>query len=95
MRITQVHDYITSIGEINEDIDLMNLELNGLPKSWEPFFKGVFVWENIPYWRRLWDDFIQEETREESKTKKKEDEEEENLTLVINTRKGKGKGSSK
>jgi hypothetical protein len=73
----------------------MNVALNGLPKSWEPFVKGFCARENIPDWQRLWDDCIQEETREESKSGKKEDEEEENLALVSKTRKGKGKGSNK
>jgi hypothetical protein len=70
MRITQVCDQLASIGEKKEDAELMNVALNGLPKSWEPFVKGVCARENIPYWQRLWDDCIQEETREESKGNK-------------------------
>jgi hypothetical protein len=64
----------------------MNLALNGLPKSWEPFVKGVFTRENLPYLHILWDDCIHKETQEESKERKKGDEEEENLSLVIRTR---------
>jgi len=73
----------------------MNVELNGLPKSWEPFFKGVCSRENILDWKRLWDDCIQEETQEESKSNKQEYEDDENLSLVSKTWKGKGKGSNK
>jgi hypothetical protein len=69
MRITQVHDQLAAIGEKMEDVELMNVALNGLPKSWEPFVKGVCARENLPDWQRLWDDCIQEETREESKEK--------------------------
>jgi hypothetical protein len=58
-------------------------------------FQRSLCSENIPDWQRLWDDCIQEETREESKSDKKEDEEEEKLALVSKTRKGKGKGSNK
>jgi hypothetical protein len=94
-RITQVCDEIVAIGDKTEDAKIMNVALNGLPKSLEPFVKGFCARESIPYWQRLSDDCIQEETREESKRSKKEDEEEENLTLVIKTRKGKGKGSNK
>jgi hypothetical protein len=53
-----------------EDVELMNVALNGLPKSWEPFVKGFYARENLPDWQRLWDDCIQEETREESKVGK-------------------------
>ena len=72
----------------------MNVVLNGLPKSWEPFVKGVCAQENIPYWQRLRDDCIQEETREESKGNK-QGRSEENCDLFSKTRKRKGKGSSK
>jgi hypothetical protein len=53
MRITHVRDQIASIGEKTEDAELMNVALNGIPKSWEPFVKGVCARENIPYWQRL------------------------------------------
>jgi hypothetical protein len=55
MRITQVHDQLPSIGEKMEDEDLVNVALNGLPRSWEPFVKGVSSQEHFPYWKRLWD----------------------------------------
>jgi hypothetical protein len=33
MRITQVHDLLSSIGEKMKDVELMNVALTGLPKS--------------------------------------------------------------
>jgi hypothetical protein len=47
MRITQVLDYLATIGEKIEDVELMNVELNGLPKYWEPFVKGVCTQEKL------------------------------------------------
>jgi hypothetical protein len=85
MRITQVCDQLATIGEKTKDAKLVNVALNGLPKSWEPFVKGVCAWENIPDWQRIWDDFIQGETRKEYKEGKQGDEEEENLSLVSKT----------
>jgi hypothetical protein len=38
------------------------MALNGFPTSWEPFAKGICVYENLPNLERLWDDCIQEET---------------------------------
>jgi hypothetical protein len=58
MRITHVHDQLEAIGEKTNDTELMNVALNGLPKSWEPFFKGVIAKENLSDWQRLWDDYI-------------------------------------
>jgi hypothetical protein len=58
MRITQVRDQIATIVEKTKDVDIVNVELNGLPKSWEPFFKGVCARGKLPDWQRIWDDFI-------------------------------------
>jgi hypothetical protein len=41
MRITQVRDQLAAIGEKVDDVELVNVALNGFPKSWEPFVKGV------------------------------------------------------
>jgi hypothetical protein len=40
MRITQVRDQLVAIGDKMEDVEIINVALNGLPKSWEPFVKG-------------------------------------------------------
>jgi hypothetical protein len=87
-----VCDHLAAIGEKTEDTTLMNVALNGIPNSWEPFFKEVCALENISYWRRLWDDCIQEETREESKRRNLGGSEE-NLARISKMKKGKGKSS--
>jgi hypothetical protein len=50
MRITQECDELLSIGDKMDEIELVNVELNGLPKSWEPFIKGVYAQENFSDW---------------------------------------------
>jgi hypothetical protein len=67
MSITRVHDQLVAIGEKVDDVYLINVAFNGFPKSWEPFAKGVCAREKILDWYRIWDNCIQEETREESK----------------------------
>ena len=58
MMITQVCDHLATIGEKVDDVELLNVALNGFPKSWDPFVKGVYALKNLPYWQRIWDDFI-------------------------------------
>jgi hypothetical protein len=89
-----VCDHLTAIGEKTLEVELVNVALNGLPKSWEPFVKGVCARENILDWQRLWDDCIQEETWEESKSSKKGSNDE-NLAIVNKKKNGKVKSSSK
>jgi hypothetical protein len=81
MKITQIRDQLVVVGEKVEDAKLVNMALNGFPASWVPNFE------------RLWDDYIQKETRMDSKAGKKDGEE--NLALFDQSNKGKGKGPSK
>jgi hypothetical protein len=92
MRITQTRDQLVANGEKVDEAQLVNVALNGFTKSWEPFFKGICAREKLPYWQRLWDDYIQEETREGSKAGKQENGEE-NLALVGQAKGSKGRGS--
>jgi len=71
MRITQVCDQLAAMGEKKEDVEIVNVALNGLTKFSEPFVKGIFTRENIPYWQRVLDDCIQEDSWEDSKRNKK------------------------
>jgi hypothetical protein len=47
MGITLVHDQLTAIWEKLDDVELINVALNGFPKSWEPFVKGVCAQEKL------------------------------------------------
>ncbi len=51
--------------------ELVNMALNGFPKSWEPFVKGICACEHLLNFESPWDDCIQEETWMESKANKK------------------------
>jgi hypothetical protein len=42
------------------EIELVRKTLKGFLEKWKSFIKGVFSCENLPYWNKLWDDFIDE-----------------------------------
>jgi hypothetical protein len=54
MRITQIRDQLAAIGEAVDDTELVNVALNGLPRSWEPFVQGICAREKLPDFDRLW-----------------------------------------
>jgi len=58
MKITQIRDQLPAIGEKVEDVELVNVALNGFTKSWELFFMRIFPQEHLPNWERLWDGCI-------------------------------------
>jgi len=62
-RLTQVRDELGAVGEAIVDSDLVRTTLNGVSKQWVVFVEGIVAREKLPGWERLWDDFVQEETR--------------------------------
>jgi hypothetical protein len=63
MEITQIRDQVVAIGDKVEDVELENIALRGLPRSWEPFVQGICAWEKLPEFDILWTDCIKEETQ--------------------------------
>jgi hypothetical protein len=55
------------INDNNQSSNNNVVTFNGVPKSWEQFFKEFIPGENLLDWKRICNDFIQEETWEESK----------------------------
>ena len=86
-KITQVRDELGAAGEKVEDEELVRHALNGFSTKWHSFVKGVVARDKLPDWTRLWDDFVQEESRE-GILQSHPSGEEENVALVAA---GKGK----
>jgi hypothetical protein len=62
----------------------VRIALKGFTKEWEVFVKSVVGRENLPDWRRLWDDFTQEEIQEGSQSSGQNiDGANENVTLTV------------
>ena len=63
--------------------------MNGLPRPWDPFIKGICSRRKLTKFSRLWEDCTQEEARLESREEKLGQEE--NQALTVQARKGKNK----
>jgi hypothetical protein len=71
-----------------DDLDLVRTTLKGFTKQWISFIKGIVAREKLHDWTRLWDDFIQEELRDEDFNGGRHKIDDENLALVILAKKG-------
>jgi hypothetical protein len=91
-KITQVCDQLVVVGEVVTDEELVRTALNGFSKPWAPFIKGIMARETLPKFDRLWDDFIQEEIREESLAGQQVGDDEK-LALASQARRSKGNTS--
>ena len=63
--------------------------MNGLPRSWDPFIKGIFSRIKLTKFSRLWEYCTQEEVRLEAREENLGNEE--NRALASHARKGKNK----
>jgi len=93
-RYTQIRDDLGAVGEVVDTDSMVRTALNNFTKPWGPFVRGIVAREIMPTWERLWDDFIQEETRLTSETSRQQQtlQGDEDLALWTKGKKKTGKG---
>jgi hypothetical protein len=62
-RYTQIRDELGAVGEVVDPNSLVRTTMNNFTKPWGPFVRGIIAREAMPTWERMWDVFVQEETR--------------------------------
>jgi hypothetical protein len=69
VRISQLRDQIQAIEEIISEKELVNIVLNGLPKTWDAFVASMNTRKEYPTFEELWTFSAQEESRISAKEK--------------------------
>jgi hypothetical protein len=69
VRISQLRDQLQAIEEIISKNELVNIVLNGLPKTWDAFSTNMNTRKEYPTFEELWTCFAQEESRINAKDK--------------------------
>jgi hypothetical protein len=62
-RYTQIRDDFGDVGEVVDTDSMARTTLNNFTKPWGPFVRGIVAREVMLTWERMWDYFVQEETR--------------------------------
>jgi hypothetical protein len=62
-KYTQIRDELGAVEDVVNPNSMVRTALNSFTKPWGPFVRGIVAREVMPTWERMWDDFIQEETR--------------------------------
>jgi hypothetical protein len=71
VRISQLRDQLQAIEEIILEKELVNIALNGLPKTWDAFSASMNTRKEYPTFEELWTCCAQEESRISEKEKPK------------------------
>ena len=90
-RVSQINGHIETTGDKVESTELVMTTLNGLPRSWDPFIKGLCSRKKLPKFSRVWEECTKEESRLESREEKLSDNEDQALATNVGKRKGKRK----
>jgi hypothetical protein len=69
VRISQLRDQLQAIEEITSEKELVNIVLNGLPKTWDAFSTSMKTKKEYPTFEELWTFCAQEESRISAKDK--------------------------
>jgi hypothetical protein len=69
VRISQLRDQLQAIEEITSEKELVNIVLNGIPKTWDAFAKSMNTRKEYPTFEELWTCCAQEESRINAKEK--------------------------
>jgi hypothetical protein len=69
VRISQLRDQLQAIEEIISEKELVNIVLNGLPKTWDAFAASMNTRKEYPTFEELWTCCAQEESRISEKEK--------------------------
>jgi hypothetical protein len=62
-RFSYIRDDLKVLEEVVDPSELVRIVLNGFSKPWEIFVWGIVTREHMPNWKRLWDEFVQEELK--------------------------------
>lgn len=89
MKISQLKDQLTVIGDIVSDDELVNVALNKFASSWDPFVQGICSRAKLPKFEKFWNHCVQEEARNLSKQSLQKPPEHGTQAFASNAKKGK------
>jgi hypothetical protein len=95
VRISQLRDQLQAIEEIISEKELVNIVLNGLPKTWDAFAARMNTRKEYPTFEELWTCCAQEESRINAKEKSQKKYDDQAFTTKFNNFRNKKKFGSR
>jgi hypothetical protein len=78
-RVSQIKEQLEAIGNMIKDAEVVMTTVNGLPRDWEPFVRGICVRKKLIKFGSLWEECVQEEERIVVREEKLNDDEDQAL----------------
>ena len=79
-RVAQIKDQLEAIGDMVEEAEVVMTTLNGLPRDWEDFIRGICLRRKLTKFQKLWEECVQEEERIATREEQLNENEDQALT---------------
>ena len=80
-RVAQIKEQLETIGDMVEEAKVLMTTLNGLPRNWESFIRGIYSRRRLTKFRQLWEECVQEEERIAAREQKLNENEDQDLAV--------------
>ena len=83
-RVYKIKEQLESIGYMVEEAKVVMTTLNGLPREWDSFIRGICARIKLNKYNKLWEECVQEEGRITNREEKLNDNEDQDLAAHAN-----------
>ena len=59
-KVSQIKEQLESVGDMVEEAEVVMTTLNGLPREWASFIRGICAKRKITKFSKLWEESLQE-----------------------------------
>ena len=88
-RVSQIKEQLEAIGDMVEEVEVVMSTLNGLPREWDSFIRGICAKRKLTKFSKLWEECVQEEGSLENREEKLNEDEDQ--ALAVHTKNGRNK----
>ena len=58
-RVSHIKEQLEAIGDMVEEAEIVMTTLNGLPRDWESFIRGICARRKLTKFKRLWEECVE------------------------------------
>ena len=69
-RVSQIKEQLEAVDKEVENAEIVMTTLNCLPRAWDSFIQGIYARKKLVKFSRLWEEFLQVESRIASQEEK-------------------------
>ena len=57
-RVSQIKEILEAIGDMVEEVEVVMTTLNGIPREWDSFIRGIYARRKLTKFNKLWEECV-------------------------------------